>query len=61
MHCVRQSVFDQLRDNIMALYPGTKRICDVPYSSISELRRQFELILPNPAKVIGRTPNTNTG
>ena len=48
-------------DRKLALYPGIKRTCDVPYSSISELRHQFELFLPDPTKVIGREPNTNAG
>ena len=58
MKCVRESIFDQCPTKISYLYPKERRNSELPYGSIDELRKHFELYIPDPLKSIER-PSTN--
>ena len=60
MNCVRESVFEYT-GRILDLYPSNKRVCDLPYLTIDNLRRRFESFMPDPTNATERESHANVG
>ena len=59
MDCVRKSIFYQYPTKIQELFPDERRSCELPYSSIDELRKHFERHMPDSVKSLERTSTNN--